>query len=265
MARRTPKRTALLVAAMFKRGKKNRARISTKTLSLLSKCPDQPESGFVEVLKQELLNVYDIAFFERPKGGYIGLKLSDLDTSASLKASDTLGSLHLRVLTSHDMRMLKNEVFGLPRGVIDQEADTTQEPSVLPCFEGNLYYDSEEYVDSDLIYVKRLVVREDNVAFDMTTSWNGRTDKLNFTGTAHLDRAIGRYVSERFNVSCEHDKTYSAAASLELELNPGSQGIDVSGKLKFVGVDYQFSGELTRTFPKDKTVPTLFPIKKADE
>lgn len=265
MALRTPETTAVLMATLFKDGKKNRARISTKTLLLLSKRSNQPESGFVEALKKELLNVYNIAFFERQKGGYIGLKLNDLDTSASLKAGEILGSLHLRVLTSHQIRLLKNKLFGLPGGVLDTKFDPTQEPLVLPCFDGNLYYDSENSADYDLINVSRLIVREDNVAYEMTTSWNGNTDRLNFTGEANLNKASGKYIAESINVFCNHDKSYSNIAFMELELTPVAQGIEVVGNLKISGWSHRFSGELARSVQNKKLSPTPYPIKKVEE
>lgn len=265
MALRTPETTAALMAKLFKDGKKNRARISTKTLLLLAKRSNQPESGFVEALKKELLDVYNIAFFERPKGGYIGLKLNDLDTSASLKAGEVLGNLHLRVLTSHQIRLLKNELFGLPGSGLYPEADSTQKPLPLPCFDGNLYYDSENSADYDLINVARLIVREDNVSYEMTTSWNGKTDNLIFTGNALLNKATGKYISESFNVSSEHDKYYSSIAYMDLELTPTGQGIEVVGTLKFLGSDYRFSGELARSVFNQIYSPTPYPIKRAEE
>jgi hypothetical protein len=267
MAIRPPATTALLVALMFAKAKKNRARISSKTLILLAKHPGEPDSGYIESVKRELLNSYSITFFERPKGGYIGLKLNDLDTSASLKAADTLGNIHKRAMTPEHTRILRNLVFRLSSGDEIVQTDT-QDPLLLPCFQGDLYYDSEDF-DSDLISVQRLIVRERNgedegsVAFDMTTTWNDITDKLILSGKACWDKASGKYVSEYFDVRSLQDKEFLDTATINLELNPGSEWIDVKGILKIFGEYFPFSGELARSVP-DKKTPTPFPIKRAD-
>ena len=66
---RTPKETALLIALLFKRANKTRARISAKTVLVLSKRKKYIRTSFLEMLTPELDDL-GLVLIELERGGF---------------------------------------------------------------------------------------------------------------------------------------------------------------------------------------------------
>jgi hypothetical protein len=115
---RTAKQTACLLAVILKRSEQNRARVSAKTLRILSKRKHLRSAFVVEVIS-ELADGYDWILFELSTGGYGAVQAKTLEAAKVVTVK--------RLLTDQERRDLR-------RGVADfegfeQEAAPDDEPS----------------------------------------------------------------------------------------------------------------------------------------
>lgn len=111
-------------------------------------------------------------------------------------------------------------------------------------FSGTLYFDDES---SDRITVHRFIVREEEVAFHLTATWNGRTTLIELDGKAVQHGNL--FTSERLI-----PKPLAAGfhpVTIELnELDPVDDGIYVAGVWRTKTIEIAFSGDLAPPIDK---------------
>jgi hypothetical protein len=83
---RTPRESALLIALLFKRANKTRARISDKTVLILSKRKKYLRASFVELLTAELDDL-GFVLVELNRGGFGLIPISALNGAPAITAS----------------------------------------------------------------------------------------------------------------------------------------------------------------------------------
>lgn len=117
---RTPKVTALLIAVMLRRSGERRARMSEKTLRLVSG-RKKLRVVFVSSLMEVLQGDFGICMTELDVGGYGLIYVKSLEAAKTITAKKFLDGIHRQPLTQKQEDALLEEAF--PDGQEEFEAD----------------------------------------------------------------------------------------------------------------------------------------------
>ena len=107
---RTPEQSALLIAVLLHRSGERRARLSVKTLKLISRRVHL-RGAFVSSVVEILLRDMGICMTELGSGGYGLMYAKALEAARGITAKKHLDGLHHQDLTSEDEKKLWKEVL----------------------------------------------------------------------------------------------------------------------------------------------------------
>lgn len=105
-------------------------------------------------------------------------------------------------------------------------------------FSGTLYFDDES---SDRITVNRLIVRDEEISFHLSSTWNGTATIIELDGTAV--KSGGRFTSKSL-VPKPIDAGFHSVIIEINEIDSFEEGITVAGVWKTQVSEIPFSGDL---------------------
>lgn len=117
---KTPEKTALLIAVMLRRSGEKRARMSEKTLRLVSG-RKKLRTAFVYSVMEVLQRDIGICMTELDLGGYGLMYVKSLEAAKTITAKKFLDGLHRQTLTEKQEDELWDEV--LPEDSDEADAD----------------------------------------------------------------------------------------------------------------------------------------------